>query len=96
MLSQQQQTCIESASGDQQAFVWDRRLLHQSIQIKNKREDTYESLEISPSLLQRGFNSARVNKELFKAGLRPSPRGSYHSSEVPNLHRTNPGISQIW
>lgn len=76
MLSQQQQTCVESASGDQQAFVWDRRLLHQSIQIKNKREDTYESLETSPSLLQCGFISARVNKELFEAGLLPLLRGT--------------------
>lgn len=44
-------------------------LLHQSIQIRNKREDTYKSLEINPPLLQHGLISARINKRLDKAGL---------------------------
>lgn len=43
--------------------------LHQSIQIRNKREDTYESLEINPPLLQRGLIAARINKQLSKAEL---------------------------
>lgn len=42
---------------------------HQSIQIRNKREDTYKSLEINPPLLQCGLISARINQKLFKAGL---------------------------
>lgn len=44
-------------------------LLHQSIQIKNEREDTYKSLEINPPLVQCGLISGRINKKLFKAGL---------------------------
>lgn len=43
--------------------------LHQIIQIRNKREDTYESLEINPPLLQRGSIAAGINKQLSKAGL---------------------------
>jgi len=44
-------------------------LLQQSIQIRNKREDSYKSLEINPPLLQCGFISARINKVLSKDGL---------------------------
>lgn len=58
------------ASGDQQAFIRNRRLwLHQSVQIRDKREDTCKSLEINPPLLQRGLISARINKKLFKPGM---------------------------